>query len=166
VNQQLPRIAICGPGRSGKDTAGAWLAANTPLRLGRTTSEVIAPHVAKRLGRPVIEVFAERHQNRQLWFDIGNELRANDPAFLVRECLKNADIAVGLRNEDEVRAASGERIVDLVLWIEREVPHDPTMKFGPELCDFTLTNHGDLDDLYARLEALARFAGLLKGKAA
>jgi len=78
----------------------------------------------------------------------------------LRKCLEEGEIAVELRNEDEGRAACKEKLVDLVLWIEREVPHDPARTFGPERCDFTLTNHGDLDDYYARIEAFARFAGL------
>jgi hypothetical protein len=159
----LPRIAICGPGRCGKDTAARWLAANTPLRLGRTTSEIIAPHVAARLGLTVEEAFARRHENRPLWFDVGNELRTPDPTYLVRECLKEGEIAVGLRNSDEVKAARAEGLIDLFVWVEREVPADPTQTFGPERCDVIVLNTGTLDEFFGRLAALARFAGLVKG---
>lgn len=156
----LPRLALCGPGRSGKDEAASWFAAHTRLRYTRSTSEVIAPHVAARLGMEIGEAFAKRHESRQLWFDVGNELRANDPAYLVRECLKDGEIAVGLRNADEVAAARAEHLIDLFIWIDRAVPEDSTMKFGPELCDVIVQNRGTLDEFVGRLAALARFAGL------
>lgn len=157
----LPKLAIRGPGRCGKDTAARWLATHTPLRLGRTTSEIIAPHVAARLGLTVEEAFARRHENRPLWFEVGNELRSPDPTYLVRECMKEGEIVVGLRNSDEVKAARAEGLIDLFVWVEREVPADPTQTFGPDLCDIVISNNGTLDEFHGRLRALARFASLL-----
>src|SRR5687768_11374502 len=120
MGSQTPKIAICGPGRSGKDTAAEWFAGHTVLRFGRTTSEVIAPHAAARLGLPVDVAFAQRHADRQLWFAIGVELQQSDPAYLVRETLRDAEISVGLRSRDELAAVRGERLVDLVAWIDRD----------------------------------------------
>lgn len=156
----LPKIALCGPGRSGKDECASWLSANTSLRFGRSTSQVIAPYVAERLGVSVAEAFARRHEDRELWFAIGNELRLQDPTFLVRECLRDGEIVVGMRNQDEVIAARSQRLIDLFVWISRDVPHDPTQTYGPELCDIEIENRGTLEELFDRLEALTRFAGL------
>jgi hypothetical protein len=94
---------------------------------------------------------------------VGNELRSPDPTYLVRECLKEGEIAVGLRNSDEVKAARAEGLIDLFVWVEREVPADPTQTFGPERCDVIVLNDGTPDEFFGRLAALARFAGLLKG---
>ena len=157
---QPPKIAICGPGRSGKDEAARWLASHTKLRFTRSTSEVIAPHAAARLGKGIAESFAERHENRQFWFDVGNELRAGDPAYLVRECLRGGEIVVGLRNADEVVEARRVGLVDLFIWIERDVLRDHTQTFGPELCDVVIPNNGSLEEFFGKLAALARFAGL------
>lgn len=156
----LPKIALCGPGRSGKDECAKWFSANTPLRFGRSTSQVIAPYVAERLGVSVPEAFARRHEDRELWFSVGNELRLHDPTFLVRECLRDGEIVVGLRNRDEMIAARSQRLIDLFVWISRDVPHDQTQTYGPELCDIEIENRGTLADLFDRLEALARFAGI------
>ena len=162
MEQRLPRIAICGHGRSGKDTAAHYLASITPLRLGKTTSEIIAPYAAAKLGQPVAVAFADRHNHRVFWFEVGNELRATDPAFLVRECLKDGEIVVGMRNRSEVLTVGQERLVDLIVWIERDVPTDPTQEYGPELCDVVIPNNGTLEELHRRLGALARWANLLK----
>lgn len=162
MDSTLPKIAICGPGRCGKDTAATWFASHTPLRFGRSTSEVIAPHVAARLGLPVEAAFSGRHDNRQFWFDVGNELREKDPAYLVRETLRDGEISVGMRNRSEVVAVRDAGIVDLIVWIDRAVPADPTMEFGPEMCDVIVPNRGTLVEFYRHLEALARWARLLK----
>lgn len=89
--------AICGHGRSGKDSAARWLAAHTPLRLGKTTSEVIAPHRAAELGISVEEAFSRRHEERDVWYELGNRLREKDAAYLIRETLRNGEICVGIR---------------------------------------------------------------------
>jgi hypothetical protein len=156
-----PKLAICGPGRSGKDPAACWLATHTRLRLGRSTSQVIAPFVASRLGISIEEAFNRRHMDRVYWFNLGNQLRASDPAALVREAIRDADIVQGLRNYDAVIASRNERLVDFFLWIERAVPPDPTMTFGPEKCDVIVQNNGTLPELYEKLESLARFANIL-----
>lgn len=164
MSDQKPvrKIAICGHGRSGKDTCARWLAEHTWLRLARTTSEVIAPYRAAELGISVEDAFARRHEERDVWYELGNRLRANDWARLVRETLVNAEICVGIRDPEELAAARSEGLIDLVLWVDRDVPPDPTMKFGAEHCDVIVENRGTLDEFYRRLTALARFAGLLK----
>lgn len=159
--RELPHIAICGHGRSGKDTAAQWFAANTSLRLGLTTSEIIAPFVAAEDGVTVEVAFARRHEERERWFLRGNALRNPDAAFLVRECLKGGEVVVGLRNADEIAAARAEQLIDLFVWIERAVPADPTQTFGSELCDIVVPNNATLDEFHDRLRALASFAGLV-----
>ena len=121
---------------------------------------MIAPYVAERLGLSATEAFARRHEDRELWFSVGNDLRADNPTFLVRECLEDGEIVVGMRNCDEVIAARSEGLIDLFVWIARDVEVDPTQTYGPELCDIEISNRGTLPELFGRLEALARFAGI------
>ena len=158
---RLPSIALCGHGRCGKDTAAQFLAAITPLRLGKTTSQVIAPHRAAQLQISVAEAYARRHQERNLWYEIGNQLRASDPASLVRETLRDGEICVGIRAVEELLAARAEGLLELVVWVDRDIPADSTMKFGPELCDVVIENRGSKEDFFSKLKALAKFAGLL-----
>lgn len=158
-NRRMPRIAICGAGESGKDTVAVWLSKHTPLRLGKSTSQVIAPYVAEALGVSVEKAFNNRRKNRGVWFAMGNDLRKSDPAFLIREALKEGDIAVGPRNREEIIQARKEKLIDLAIWIDRVVPADPSMTFGPELCDFSINNRGTLEELYKRLWCVYFWAG-------
>lgn len=158
----VPKVAICGPSRCGKDTAAAWFHANTPLRMGKATSEIILPVAAERLGLSLAEAFARRHEDRKFWFDVANELRLSDSAYLARRVLEDSDIVVGVRSRDELITCRREGLVDLVIWIDRDVPPDPTLEYGPDLCDVVIGNRGTREGLYSRLEAFSRFSGILK----
>lgn len=160
-HDNLPRIAIVGPGECGKNEAARWFAAHTPLRFRKTTSEVIAEAVAALRRCTVEEAMANRRAERDYWLAVGNELRALDPCYLVRETLDDAEICVGIRAPVELATAKANGLLDLVIWIDRaDIPHDPTMLFGSEMADVIVENHGSLACLHARLERLARFAGL------
>ena len=156
------KIAIVGPGRSGKGSVSAWMTAHTRLRYTGSTSTVILPHAARRLGIPEAEAWATRHANRDLWLRLGIELRGDDPAALAREVLRYGDIADGIRDPDEMDATLREGLVYLTLWIDRPVPPDPTLGFGPEVADAVIPNHGTLAELHGRLRRLANSWGVLK----
>jgi len=100
--------------------------------------------------------------NRQVWFEVGNKLRTEDPAYLVRACLREGEIVVGLRNVDEVSVARELGLVDLFAWLDHDAPEDPTMTFGHELCDVIVANYGPIDELHEKKRAFARFARLMK----
>jgi hypothetical protein len=153
-------IAICGPGRCGKDTVAAWFRDHRRMAYAKATSEVIVPHAARKIGLSDSEMFARRHEFRPLMFDTGVELRRDDPAYLAREVLKTGDLVVGVRDRVEMEAVRREKLVDLAIWIDRDVPPDPTMGYGPELCDIIVPNRWGLPELYGRLETLANLLNL------
>ena len=67
----------------------------------------------------------------------------------------------GVRDKIEVLAARNEGLVDLIVWIEnKNVPADPTLKFGPEDCDIIIQNSGSLDSFYDKLCRFAKFSSL------
>jgi hypothetical protein len=49
--------------------------------------------------------------------DVGNRLRKDDPAYLVKECLKAHPIVEGVRTREEFTHAL--HLFDLVIWIDR-----------------------------------------------
>jgi hypothetical protein len=155
-----PKIALLGYGRAGKDTAGAWLGEHTPLRYVGSTSQVICPMIAKELDIPVEEAWRTRHQHRMFWYEWANAYRRDDPAKLAKKCLEQGDMVVGLRDIIELNACKAAGLFDLIIWIDRDVPHDPTVTFTKEDCDIVVCNNTDLPTFYARLARLCRFAGI------
>ena len=157
------KIAIVGPGRSGKDTAAEWLDWGGILKYWGSCSRVICPHAARHLGISEEEAWETRHQHRDLWRKIGDHLRRvnRDDAYLARLTLKHGDVCVGIRARAEMDAVLAEKLVDLVIWIEKpDVEPDDTLEFGDDVADVILKNDGTLGRLYHRLGRLVDFAGL------
>lgn len=157
------RILFVGHGRCGKDTAGKYLESITPLKFAGTTSEYLAPYVAAKTGQSVEDAYDQRHDNRDLWYRTGREVRAKDPGILIRESMKNGEIGGGVRDFEEIIAARCEGLVDLIVWIENLwVPVDPTVKFTARECDLVIQNNWGESDFNFRLLRFASACGLLK----
>lgn len=158
-------VMFVGPGRCGKDTACAYVSQVTGLRNAGTTSKYLTPYVARKLGINDEEAYYRRHESdamRKLWFDTGNEVRQQDPLLLVKEALKHGEITGGIRDYVEVSAVWLYRPVDLLVWIDRDVPDDPTLKFDRGFADIVVDNTSSISMFYERLRNLCRFAGLEK----
>jgi len=125
--------------RSG-DLAARWLTANTPLRLGRSTSDIIAPSIAAEDGMSVEEVLLAVMKSVSVSSKWGPDA--------VSGRRMDAEIAVGLRHADEVESSRDEAMIDLFDWFDRAVHVDPTQTFGPELCYIVVTNHRTLDAIH------------------
>jgi hypothetical protein len=158
---ELKLVLVVGPSRSGKDTACAYLASVTRLRFAGSTSRHLAPHVAARLGVAEEEAYRTRHRGRNLWNRVANELRRRDPAMLVRESLRHAELIAGVRAAEELAACRREGLVDMVVWVANcRAARDSTVRFAESDCDVTVPNHGTLEEFHAGLLLLARSQGL------
>ena len=122
-------MLLVGPSRCGKDTMGEWLDRNSVLTYGGTTSKYLCPYVAAKQGLTPEEAYPIRHQHQKLWYDTGNELRERDPGCLLRASLENGNLSAGVRDAVEITYACQHRVVDHIVWIERDVPRDPTLMF-------------------------------------
>jgi hypothetical protein len=158
-------VCFLGHGRAGKDSAGEHFARVTGLVFAGTTSKYLAEYMAAKLGLPVAEAYARRHESdamREAWYSGGNELRARGPSTLARMALAVGPVTGGLRDAAEVAACRAEGLFDLFVWVDNpRVPPDPTVKFGPEVCDVSILNDGTLEQFHRKIERLAAFAGFL-----
>lgn len=159
----MKTVILCGMGRSGKDTGCEILASLTGLRNAGTCSVYLCDYVAAALGQSKEQAYAERHLKREIWRALGDEMRRDDPAIIIRTMLQHGEIGGGPRGLAEVEAARAEGLGDLWVWVDRDVPVDPTVEYGPGHCDIVIENKGTLDEYAAKLRRLAAFAGLLKG---
>lgn len=154
-------VAFCGPSRCGKDTAARIVAAHTDLRFRGSLSWYLAPYVAAHQGTTRGEAWCYRHKHPEIWTEMGDRVRSGDPLALVRDCLEEADIVAGCRSMRELEAMRASGWISLFVWVDRDVPPDPTIEYGPEACDATVSNRGTRDELEARLRRLfANFAAI------
>lgn len=158
------KLAICGLGRAGKDTAAEFLATCTPLRYVAGTSLWAADMVYDRMAKlghtyaGSMQCWQDRHNHRELWRDIIVEYNRNDPVQLYKDCLAEQDILTGIRAKHEQEACKKAGLAELWLWIDRPGCVDVTCEVTPDDCDLTIRNYGTLEDFYARLQ---RFASVL-----
>lgn len=167
-----PTLCIVGYGRAGKDTMAEWLADNTPLRHGGSTSVHLTPYVvAHKYGCTVEEAgslafaqvasdeYSNRHANRSEWYEIGNRLRDTDRGVLVRTAMSRGHLLVGVRDTKEIAYGRESGLIDMVIWVSNNrYNSDPTVKFGTEVADVIIENHGTLAEYYRRIAAFARFS--------
>jgi len=156
-------LGIMGPSRSGKDEAASFFVQHFSLRYSGSTSIVISREVAKREGISFREAHDQRHERKQYWYDLGNEMRRDDPAYVAREAMKDSDILVGLRDGEELETIRKENLCELIIWIDRIVPFDPTLKFDSSYCDIVIQNHWTLEDYHRRLMRVGLAMGLAFG---
>lgn len=161
-----PVIAFCGYGRSGKDTGAEWFRDHTPLKFMGGCSWTARDYMAMRLsedeGRIVTidEAYARRHEDRIKWYTYLNQFRVGDPSRLIRNCLSHSDIVCGVRDRKELFAARDEGLLDLLIWIDRDVPVDSTVTYTIDDCDIVIRNRDTLGVYHNRLARLAKLIGL------
>jgi len=160
-------LAICGPGRCGKDTAMQWLSDNTILVNAGSTSEAAAPLVFDRIGRDFGYVdphdcWEDRHNHRVLWAKIIWEYNQPLGITLYEDMLKESNLLNGIRRAGELQALLDRGMIDLVVWIERDVDEDPSLEMSSDVADVIIPNNGTLTELYQKLARLAKVLGILR----
>lgn len=156
------KILFVGPGRCGKDTALEICERLSILRSAGTFSRYLTPYVAREMGVSEDAAYAARHQNREEWMRIGTELRRDDPTILARLAFANGDMSGGVRGRSEIIAITQQRLTDLIVWIDRDVPIDPTMEFGHEWADVRIDNNGSVESFEYTLRRLMGALGVLR----
>lgn len=160
------RILFCGPSNCGKDQAALYLQEITKLTYIGPTSMFIAPRAGEVLGMTAEEAYERRHEDRDLWFRLGNEMREEDPCALVRAGFAGGgNLLTGVRNREEVIESAALGLVDHFVWVYREVPKDSTLKYDwrdlPEDRRYWLDNTSDLANLRQEVLVMAHTLGLI-----
>lgn len=148
----MPIFAVLGKGRAGKDTTASYLCRKKGMKYVGSSSNFLLRFVSDLTGLNPDQAFKERHQHREFWIAAGHAVRANDLSLFARMTLAYGDLAVGLRGREEIHGAVTSNVVEYLLWVDRNVPDDPTMEVGAADCDVVVPNHGSYVDLYRRLD--------------
>ncbi len=156
-----PVLAFVGHGRSGKDTACELFRDRFGGRFAGGCSFTVLPHIAADLGKTPEQAFAERHLDRMFWYEWCNRYRAQDPARIIRESLAHSGVICGVRDRLELLTAMDEGLIDLVVWVERDVPPDPTLKIHLADADIVVRNDASQDVYERRLARLFTSLGFV-----
>jgi len=154
-----PKILIIGFTQSGKSTAARLLAEHYGVSCMSTSQAIgfhlegLVPgamrvHYTLRLEKDEIGALA-----RKFLFGVGNHLRLDDPAYLVKFCMESeCRIVEGVRTAEEHRASRD--LFDRVLWIWRDgVVRGATDELHPHHADRIIHNNGTEADLLRKLVA-------------
>lgn len=169
------QIAICGPGRAGKDDASNWFKEHTSLRYVESTSQAATSLVFKQLAnkygyKSVEECFADRHSHRVEWARIiwaHNSIHFGNGITLYTDMLEHSDILNGIRKAGELHICRLRNLIDLAIWIERPGKTEVgSMTLTASHCDITVINDESSKTYPARffgkLTTLAAALGVLK----
>lgn len=169
------RILVVGFGRAGKDTAAEMLEKITRIPYAGSTSWAAKELVARRLRLHPQVAWETRHQRREEWKKICDDIRRHDPTKLIRMALETVNeekssgltagwsgIVAGCRDRVELIAAKNEKIFDHIIWIARPgIPQDPTVTFSAMDCQDIIFNDGSLDKLRSTLFTWAEHHSLV-----
>jgi len=169
------RLAICGPGRSGKGVASNWLSQHTNLRYTQSTSQAAAELCYRALKdeygyTSVADAWAKRHQYRGAWAETIWQYNEPDGTRLYEEMLGENDILDGIRRARELFACHAKGLIDLSIWIDRPdtVEGTGSMTIRKEHCDIIVPNYDDDASMFPKfffekLEHLTKALGIYNG---
>ncbi len=163
IDRNYKMIAFCGHGRSGKDTAALMFSKLTGLAYSGSMSWSGKGVVAKALGIPEQIAWDTRHQRRLEWYNILKDCRDNDPTWLVKLCLSQAEVISGIRDLIELKSSLEKGYVKYAIWVDRPgIDPDPTVTYNSSDCTHILKNSGDLNFLNNQIYQLAEELNLIK----
>lgn len=160
------KLIVTGYARHGKDTVCEGLTWLLPMKFTSTSyfvaEKTVRPWLAERglIYATFGEMYADRVNHRQAWYNAISAYCNPDPARLGKELLfeKGDDIYCGLRNIREFDEL--KKFVNFTVWVDasKRLPPEPdtSMTIKMEDCDFTIDNNGTLDDLKQNLRNFLR----------
>jgi hypothetical protein len=155
------KLLVVGQGRHGKDefckvaekfgftfSSSSWFMAE----------KLVYPMIKERMGYKTLEeCYEDRHNHRQLWYDIITEYNAENPSKLTKELLSKYDIYCGMRNPRELNACKD--LFDLKIWIDAHerlgsTETSSSNNITKNDCDIIIENNGTLAEFREKCKNL------------
>lgn len=149
------KLMVIGYARHGKDTVCEIIHRRYGLTFQSSSRACAELFIFNRLKdqfnySTVDECYDDRHNHRQLWYDLIVEYNAQDATRLGRHIFQHWDMYCGIRNVVEFEALKKNRVFDWSVWVTRAgYPPEPTNSntLRAELADFTIHNDSTLEQL-------------------
>lgn len=151
--EYTPKVVVVGYGRHGKDTVTELLG-KYGLK-GLSTSKLLAESVVYPVLKdkyPNVEAcYNDRHNHRELWFNIIKDAAKDDLGRIAELVFRRNNIYCGIRDIDQLREAWYTGLVDVTFWVDASGRMPPE---GSESCtvrardaDYSICNNGSLKAL-------------------
>jgi dephospho-CoA kinase len=159
----MKQILLIGHAQHGKDTTAEIMKELYGFRY--ESSSVAASRIflfdvlKKKYGYLTPEqCYEDRVNHRDEWYDLICEYNSVDRARLAKEIMRNGDMYVGMRDDEEIQECRRQGVFDLVIGVfDPRKPLEPATSFNIdiwEMSDFIIPNSGTLYDLRTRIELL------------
>jgi hypothetical protein len=155
-----PKLMIIGHARHGKDTVASILTETFGLKALSSShyagQKVMMPFFASKgiNYSSWEECYVDRGNHRQDWHEQIALYNTPDKAKLPREIYQLSDIYVGIRCDEEFKAAKAEGLFDFSIWVDRSkhLPPEPyeSNKLNYKMADHIIDNNGTLQQLKMR----------------
>lgn len=160
------KLLVIGHGRHGKDTVSELLDKHWGMPF-ESSSRFCSKHfifdaLKDKYGYATEEeCYADRHNHRELWYNMICEYNLEDPAKLGREIFTHNNIYCGLRNKREFHAMKNTGVFDYAIWVDRSdhLPDEDkkSMSLEPWMADYVIDNNGTLDQLKRNVDDLMNY---------
>ena len=158
-------ILIIGHARHGKDTVAEFLRDIYGFKFASSSYSAAKIFIYDRLKdkygyKSLDECFEDRVNHRCEWHDLICWYNAEDKARLAKEIMKENDIYVGMRSDDEIQACVEQGVFDVVVGVYNpRKPHEGTGSFNIDLfmmSDYVILNNRTKESLYNQVSELGR----------
>lgn len=160
-------VGFCGPSRSGKDAAAEIWASLTGCRISQSLSGAGLEFIYDELpdnfqigelssrANVIAWLYLNRHAHDNPFFlkETWDRFREYDPLVLVRKVLTKGDTVTGTRHLSELEAYYPDYVQEHI-WIQRDVPNDPTLDYSQVDVPHVVMNDSTLAELAVRLKVL------------
>jgi dephospho-CoA kinase len=159
------KIVVCGHGRHGKDTVCEYIRDRYRFSFVSSSWFLTEPVIWPVLGdlyNSLQECFDDRHNHRDVWYNLIAEYNQLDHARLGVEIFAEHDIYCGLRNIRELTALRN-RVDCTVVWVDRSAILEPepntSITISDADADYVLDNNRTLSHLYDQIDNLMHLLG-------
>lgn len=167
------KFILAGYGEHGKDEVAERMAAQFGLVCTGSSKEANRRFIFKALA-PIMgyaceeECYEDRRNLRTLWYELIRGYNRQDKGRLARDIFENADVYVGIRDQEELKAIRAAGLADVVIWVDasdrKPAEEAQSCAVGPEDADYILDNNGPKDALDGAIDRMWRWMALASGQ--